>query len=239
MLYGNNINSTAIGYNTIAYADNTMYFGNTDVIGWGFGTDPGANAIKVGHNSSDGNGATLTLAGVWTSISDSTKKYDIKNINYGLNEIKKLRPVTFKYKGTTEQDIGFIAQEIKQVLPEVVYGEEGSMTMSYGQITAVLTKAMQELSKQNDEKDSAIKALQNAVSAIQDSSQKQQALNQQLQNALQNKQALNQQLQANNLKQQQQMDALASKMEILKMLCHNVVLTSLQHHNKQLEWEVA
>ncbi len=100
--------------------------------------------ITVGTNASTGNGATLTAAGAWTAGSDSTKKYDIKNINYGLNEVLKLRPVNYKWKGTDQQDIGFIAQEVKLILPELVYGKEGQMTLSYSQITAVLTKAIQE-----------------------------------------------------------------------------------------------
>ncbi|HOZ87861.1 MAG TPA: hypothetical protein PL029_08890, partial [Bacteroidia bacterium] len=50
----------------------------------------------------------------------------------------------YKMKGTNYQDIGFIAQEVKQILPELVYGQEGQMTMSYGQMTSVLTKAIQE-----------------------------------------------------------------------------------------------
>jgi hypothetical protein len=52
--------------------------------------------------------------------------------------------VTYKLKGTNNQDIGFIAQEVKKIIPEIVYGEDGEMTLSYGQITSVLTQAIQE-----------------------------------------------------------------------------------------------
>jgi hypothetical protein len=146
-------NATAIGYNAQVNASNNMVFGNSGVIGWGFGTVPGTAAVKVGINASNGNGATLTVGGVWTNASDSTKKYNIQPVNYGLKEVLKLRPVSYKMKGTGVQDIGFIAQEVKLVLPELVYGKEGEMTLSYGQITAVLTKAIQEqqnhISEQN------------------------------------------------------------------------------------------
>ena len=74
-----------------------------------------------------------------------------KNISYGINEIMRLRPVNYKWKGTEQKDFGFLAQEVKLILPEIVYGEEGSMTISYSQITAVLTKAMQEQQKMIDE----------------------------------------------------------------------------------------
>lgn len=79
----------------------------------------------------------------------------------------KLRPVTYKLKGTDSRDIGFLAQEVKLILPEIVYGEEGQMTLSYGQITSVITKAIQEQQKmikrlqlENDNMKSEIKKLQ-------------------------------------------------------------------------------
>jgi hypothetical protein len=61
-----------------------------------------------------------------------------------LKEVLKLHPVAYKMKGTNTSDIGFLAQELKLVLPEIVYGKEGEMTVSYGQITPVLAKAIQE-----------------------------------------------------------------------------------------------
>ena len=44
--------------------------------------------------------------------------------------------------------IGFIAQEIETIVPEVVSGQEGRKGISYGQITPILTKAIQEQQKQ-------------------------------------------------------------------------------------------
>lgn len=63
--------------------------------------------------------------------SDATLKQDIIAINYGLEEIMKLKPVTYKWKnnrrGTTiipedlkEIKIGFLAQEVQKIIPEVV-----------------------------------------------------------------------------------------------------------------------
>jgi hypothetical protein len=143
-------NATAIGYGASVSVSNNMVFGSGSVIGWGFGVAPGAAAIRVGTGATNGNGATLTLGGVWTNASDQTKKHDIKDIPYGLSDVMKLHPVTYKLNGTDYQDIGFLAQEVKPVLPEIVYGQEGNMTLSYGQITAVLTKAVQELKTEND-----------------------------------------------------------------------------------------
>ena len=44
-----------------------------------------------------------------------------------------------------DQKIGFVAQEAELVVPEVVDGVEGEKTLVYGELTAVLVKAIQEL----------------------------------------------------------------------------------------------
>jgi hypothetical protein len=142
-------NITAIGRDAVADVSNTFVLGDSNVVGWGFGVQPGAAAIRVGSTTSNGNGATLTLAGVWTNASDRTKKKNIQPINYGLETILKLNPVQYNWKSEDNlHDIGFIAQEVKNLVPEIVYGEEGEMTLSYGQITAILVKAIQQQQKQ-------------------------------------------------------------------------------------------
>ena len=142
--FGTYTNSTAIGYNAIITASNNVVLGDVNVIGWGFGVSPGAAAIRVGTTVSNGNGATLTTSGVWTDASDSTKKTNITTIKYGLAEVMKLHPVNYSWKANGQKDFGFLAQEVKNTLPEIVYGEQGQMSISYAQITAVLTRAIQE-----------------------------------------------------------------------------------------------
>jgi hypothetical protein len=78
----------------------------------------------------------------------------------------KLRPVSYKMNESNHQDIGFIAQEVKQVLPEIVYGEEGQMTMSYGQITSVLTKAIQEQQQMINQLKQMIESQQKEINAL-------------------------------------------------------------------------
>jgi hypothetical protein len=168
-------NAAAIGANAKVSASNTMIFGDGGVVGWGFGAQPASccDAILVGTNTNNGNGATLSKAGDWFSTSDSTKKYNAKPIRYGLREIMQLRPVDYQWKGSGQKDFGFLAQEIKNVLPEIVHGEEGHMTLSYGHITAVLTKAMQEQQKEIEtlkaqlkEKDEKVSSLESSVTAM-------------------------------------------------------------------------
>ncbi|MDD5594500.1 MAG: tail fiber domain-containing protein [Candidatus Margulisbacteria bacterium] len=96
-------------------------------------------------------GANLDNVGAWNNASDRAQKKNIKDIKYGLADLMKLRPVSFNWKQNGKEDIGFIAQDVRKVIPEVVKGEEGKLTLSYGQLTALLAKAVQEQQKQINE----------------------------------------------------------------------------------------
>jgi hypothetical protein len=84
------------------------------------------------------------------AVSDIRLKKNIKNLNYGLAEVMKLRPVSFYLKTdttNTEPKIGFIAQEVEILVPEAVdIWKDSSQTrhMLYAEMVPVLTKAIQE-----------------------------------------------------------------------------------------------
>ena len=105
----------------------------------------------TGDSILDDSGAKLTASGVFTDASDIALKSDIETIPYGLETVLQLRPVGYDYKKTGQADIGFIAQEVEQLIPEVVFGENGSKSMSYGHLVAVLTRALQEMHGQIQE----------------------------------------------------------------------------------------
>src|SRR6185436_5595711 len=56
------------------------------------------------------------------NTSDARDKKNIRDLNYGLNDVMKLHPVKFNWKtGYDPNDkLGLIAQEIQKVIPEVV-----------------------------------------------------------------------------------------------------------------------
>ena len=102
------------------------------------------------------NGAHLTTAGIWTDASDVMRKSDFEPLNYGLAEILKLTPKRYKIKDVT--DIGFVAQDIEKILPEIVSGEDayeidevvqGGKGIAYGHIAPVLVNAIKELHEKN------------------------------------------------------------------------------------------
>jgi len=104
--------------------------------------------------------------------SDAREKKNIAGLEYGLKEVMKLRPVTYKWKqervgsvmlpkNEKREIIGLIAQEVQQIIPEVVYGEtwrpkseqehdvyvkqiSERIGMNYDELLPVLVKAKQE-----------------------------------------------------------------------------------------------
>jgi hypothetical protein len=102
------------------------------------------------------NTATLNAAGEWTNASDRAYKDNIEDLAYGLDAVLALQPRSYTIKDTNIVRLGFIAQEMELVLPELVSGEEGKKGISYGNLTSVLVKAIQELAQQvGDVKDQA------------------------------------------------------------------------------------
>ena len=99
---------------------------------------------------------------LWVILKRRLKK-NIKDLPYGLDDILKLRAVEFAWKEKRggKHDIGVIAQEIQEVIPEVVnevqtIGKsseelESHLSVDYGKIVSVLIKAVQELSAELEE----------------------------------------------------------------------------------------
>lgn len=106
----------------------------------------------IGHTSPShplhmGSGAHVTAAGTWTNASDMRLKKNIVDSKYGLSEVLKLRSVDYEMKASGEKQVGFVAQEVKKVIPEVVSGNENSdvmMGISYGNLVPVLVNAIKE-----------------------------------------------------------------------------------------------
>ncbi|MBO6515315.1 MAG: tail fiber domain-containing protein [Bacteroidia bacterium] len=143
-------NSLAIGSNATTTANNQLFAKFTG--GYRFETNSGGSS-----------GAYLSSgAGTWASISDRRAKQDIEDISYGLSHIMNLRPSTYKYKGGELQSLGFIAQEVREVIPEVVNvpeNKEEMMSVRYTELIPVLTRAIQELNQKVENLESENKAL--------------------------------------------------------------------------------
>jgi len=95
------------------------------------------------------NSGNLTAVGNITSSSDRRIKKDIKRIQGALYKVTQISGYTFTRTDESSKGMrqaGVIAQEILEVLPEVVQKSEetGYYSVSYGNITALLIEALKE-----------------------------------------------------------------------------------------------
>jgi hypothetical protein len=99
--------------------------------------------------SGGGPPATLSTSGVWTNASDARGKENISEIHYGLDTVMALYPRQYDVKSDGSHAIGFVAQEVLPVVPELVHVTRRTENdefygLDYGSMTAVLVKAIQE-----------------------------------------------------------------------------------------------
>lgn len=102
---------------------------------------------------------SLLFGGFVLGSSDRRLKSNIVPISYGLNEINKLQPKQYiKYKnfehtGEGHEEMGFIAQDLKKIMPELVHvskGEDKKHYVKYDGIIPVLVQAIQDLKAEVD-----------------------------------------------------------------------------------------
>ncbi len=150
-------NSTAIGANSKVDVSNKIRLGSTTV------------TVIEGQVS-------------YSNSSDRRLKQNIKEIEYGLDFIKKLKPVSYKMKNLDDrQNWGFIAQDIEGLVGTtnavLTVGEDSLRTLSlrYTDFIAPMVKAMQEqqseieqLKAQLKEKESKVTSLEGSVSSMRD-----------------------------------------------------------------------
>jgi hypothetical protein len=68
-----------------------------------------------------------------------------------LGTVNRLRGVKFNWKNNGDSAIGVIAQELEQVLPQLVHtGPDGIKRVSYDSLVPVLIEAIKELSSKVD-----------------------------------------------------------------------------------------
>ena len=151
-----------------------IYFTETDHKHTGIGNTVGWAAIENArdHNAlmilgrSTGNGPVPRRVAVWDHLqvigqfinnSDLRAKREIEPLHYGLAEVLKLRPVSFRWNELSEphKTLGLIAQDVQAVIAEAVLPSDPSqpdsrLGLAYNSLVPVLIRAVQELSAQLD-----------------------------------------------------------------------------------------
>lgn len=140
--------------------------------------EPSVDVIKFDNNSTTSqnlvefyinNGATgsgkITANGAnaaaFGTFSDERLKENIVNLPSQLNNVLALHPVEFDYKDGSGHQIGFIAQEVQQVYPDLVGESGGYLTLTdLNKNDARLIKAFQELAAKVDALESRVAELE-------------------------------------------------------------------------------
>jgi hypothetical protein len=118
---------------------------------------------------------SLTMVTIATP-SDVRYKKGIKPLDSSLDKVMHLQGVTYEWDKNkvngagykTGKQIGLIAQEVEQVLPELVQTDsKGYKTLSYDKLTPVIIEAMKEQQKEIREKDARIEKLEKALEIME------------------------------------------------------------------------
>lgn len=129
----------------------------------GIGTDSPTEILTVYNGTTTG---TYTTSG-WQHSSDKRLKTDVVPISGALDTVSDLQGVTFNWRAEPEgeREIGFIAQDVLGVVPEVVGGSDrDGYSIAYGNLSALLVEAVKEL---RNESESRLMALEHRLRAIE------------------------------------------------------------------------
>ena len=128
--------------------------------GWSWKDDNATSTSRIKYMKLDQNPGTLTVKGdvvAYGSPSDRSLKENIKPIDSALDKVMKLQGVTFDWKPKEDvildikEDIGFIAQDVQKVVPELIRkNSNGLLSMRHQGVTPILLEAIKELKAEID-----------------------------------------------------------------------------------------
>ncbi|UTI86577.1 tail fiber domain-containing protein [Mammaliicoccus sciuri] len=139
-----------------SYSNRAVIKGSNNV-SVGYSAGPGgdySNTVSIGHNvHAKGNNqiqigdethTVYTSSAIQTNSDKSLKDVYIKETTLGLDFIKSLNPVDYKYKGSDVQRHGFIAQDVPNDFGGVSVNSDGIHSIAYSELIAPMVKAIQE-----------------------------------------------------------------------------------------------
>jgi hypothetical protein len=123
----------------------------------GIGTSVPSRILTVQQGST-----TDPIADAWTVYSSRRWKTNIEPIEGALDKVQLLRGVSFAWTANGQRDIGLIAEEVGEVIPEVVaydVNSEDATSVDYGRLVAVLIEAVKEQQEEIDELKALVRML--------------------------------------------------------------------------------
>jgi hypothetical protein len=141
---GANLNNLIAG-SYINYSSGTTYNGSAAItVSVAATTLNTANTVVARDPSGDFTAGTITASN-FNSTSDISVKENIYTIENSLETINNIRGVNFTWKNDGKSSLGVIAQEIEEVLPQLVNDGEVK-SVNYNGLIGVLIEAVKELS---------------------------------------------------------------------------------------------
>eukprot|EP01029_Cantina_marsupialis_P011693 TRINITY_DN259_c0_g1_i10.p1 TRINITY_DN259_c0_g1~~TRINITY_DN259_c0_g1_i10.p1 ORF type:complete len:214 (+),score=78.83 TRINITY_DN259_c0_g1_i10:620-1261(+) len=111
---------------------------------------PSAKPFYINGSHANFTGLIVKSNIAFSSASDRRLKKDVTTMGNILPSVNKLRSVRFKFKSDEKENvhIGYIAQELEEIFPELVHGRESEETMrsvAYGPTGVIALGAVKEL----------------------------------------------------------------------------------------------
>ena len=156
-----NLICTTAAYSAILGGrDNISSCSNSFILGCNI-TDSAANTVHMN------NACILCETRTQTLVETSAKrcKKNIRPLDSQLVNIKLLKPVNFSWKKDDSEDIGFIAEDVNEVYPDLVSWEDSGKIhgVKYTKLTSILVKALQEQQTQIDELKAEVQELKSKI----------------------------------------------------------------------------
>lgn len=104
-------------------------------------------------------GSINQTTGVYTNLSDRRAKKNITLLGPILDKVMMLQPSSYLYKSQSDgatPSVGFIAQEVGSVFPELVHDVGEYQGLSYGEFSVLAIKAIQEQQEMIQKQESAL-----------------------------------------------------------------------------------
>lgn len=152
----NDTGSYSVRGSTTTVAAMSFHRTGAFAINMGLGTD---NVFRIGGWSASSNcfqmdsGGNLTMLGNVTAYSDARIKKDVETISGALDLVSAMRGVRYTRIDNDKRGVGVIAQEVLEVVPEVVQqgvGDDDTLSVAYGNLVGVLIEAIKELKSEVD-----------------------------------------------------------------------------------------
>lgn len=173
---GGRLNVNSDGYSDVTMTLRQRTFGDDFVVRAqdASGADMLTLSHAVGGNNLSMYGDAVKSSGgtSWGTLSDGRLKRDVRRFEPGLREVLKLRPVRFHYRdgiepglNSTQEQVGFIAQDVREVIPDAVtVREDGYLVLKADPIHWATINAIRELDAKLEARANALPGTNDACS---------------------------------------------------------------------------